>query len=82
MEERIIFSKKDLAQLPKSFILELFMNYSDCINVRLNRPVLDNELGVEISKENLCNVIEQSGTADQFFKWVEKHGHGIDFSDF
>lgn len=72
MEKRIILSKKDLTQLPKNFILELFLNYSDCINVRLERPVLDTELGVEISKENLLSVIEQSCTADQFFKWVEK----------
>ena len=81
VEELITLNKEDLMQLPKEFILALFLNYNDCIKVRLERKDEDG-LGVELTKDDLFNVIEESQTIEEFEKWMEDNHHFIDMSDF
>lgn len=80
VEELVSITKEELMELPKEFLLTLFVSYNDRFNVHLVN-VDEDGLSVQLTKVDLWCVLEDSGTWDEFEAWEEKHGYFIDFSD-
>ena len=89
VEKEYQFSRRDLGQLPKHFLITLLLDYPHCIKTFTYEDSMVNEVVVGISELDLkcvlldCNNLDdyKNDTCGKVVKWCKKNGFELDLEE-